>query len=95
MSGGVSELRLVGSRGRYTVRGFRIRSVLGLEETLFTIDIQRAPDGSIRRVTFVGRGWGHGVGLCQVGAYGMALRGEGYRTILHHYYRDVALRKAY
>jgi stage II sporulation protein D len=95
VSGRVAVLRLVGSRGRYTVRGFRIRSVLGLEETLFTVDLQRAPDGSISRATFTGRGWGHGVGLCQVGAYGMALRGEGYRDILHHYYTGVDLVKAY
>ena len=38
-----------------------------------------------------GRGWGHGVGLCQVGAYGMALRGHGYRDILAHYYTGTRL----
>ena len=32
--------------------------------------------------TFYGRGWGHGVGLCQNGAFGMALAGHGYREIL-------------
>ena len=43
-----------------------------------------AADESI--VSFEGSGWGHGVGLCQVGAYGMALRGAAYREILAHYY---------
>ena len=40
---------------------------------------------------FSGRGWGHGVGLCQVGAYGMALRGHDYREILAHYYQGARL----
>jgi stage II sporulation protein D len=40
---------------------------------------------------FTGRGWGHGVGMCQVGAFGMAQRGHGYRDILTHYYSGVEL----
>ena len=40
---------------------------------------------------FTGRGWGHGVGMCQVGAYGMALRGHGYQEILQHYYSGVEI----
>ena len=35
---------------------------------------------------FLGRGWGHGVGLCQNGAFGMALAGATYDAILRHYY---------
>jgi SpoIID/LytB domain protein len=37
-------------------------------------------------VTLEGRGWGHGVGLCQIGAAVMAAKGYGYQDILHHYY---------
>lgn len=44
-------------------------------------------------VTFIGHGWGHGVGLCQWGARGMALLGKTYREILHYYYRDVEIEK--
>jgi stage II sporulation protein D len=45
--------------------------------------------------TFSGRGWGHGVGLCQVGAYGMAVAGGKYQDILHKYYTGVKLDKIY
>ncbi len=38
---------------------------------------------------FLGRGWGHGVGLCQNGAYGMALAGRTYDQILRHYYTGI------
>jgi len=40
---------------------------------------------------FQGRGWGHGVGMCQAGAFGMARRHLGYREILQHYYSGVEL----
>ena len=38
-----------------------------------------------------GRGWGHGVGMSQYGAYGLAQHGRGYREILHHYYRHTRI----
>ena len=38
---------------------------------------------------FVGGGWGHGVGMCQEGARGMAESGKNYREIIKHYYNDV------
>jgi stage II sporulation protein D len=41
-----------------------------------------------------GRGWGHGVGMSQYGAYGFAKHGRGYRKILHHYYRHTRIGKA-
>ena len=47
--------------------------------------------GRLEAVVFAGKGWGHGVGLCQVGAYGMALRGADYAEILAHYYRGARL----
>lgn len=51
--------------------------------------------GAVQRFVFTGKGWGHGVGLCQVGAYGMALAGADYQDILRHYYTGVAIEKAY
>ena len=42
---------------------------------------------------FTGRGWGHGVGMCQYGARGMAMKGIGYRNILSYYYKDVRIEK--
>jgi len=50
---------------------------------------QAATGGS---VTIIGRGWGHGVGMSQRGAQGMALLGFSYREILHHYYTNVEIR---
>jgi len=92
-SGRVSAMEIVGDEGRAIVEGFRLRRALDLPETLFSMDQQRDRDGSLRRVTFRGRGWGHGVGMCQVGAFGMARRGAGYRDILFHYYTGVTLLK--
>ena len=51
------------------------------------------PSGRIRSAVFAGKGWGHGVGLCQVGAYGMAMRGSDYKEILAHYYPGTTLTK--
>ncbi|MCU0225057.1 MAG: SpoIID/LytB domain-containing protein [Acidobacteria bacterium] len=92
-SGRVTAMEIVGSDGRAIVEGFRLRRALDLPETLFSMDIQRDRDGTLRRITFRGRGWGHGVGMCQVGAFGMARRGAGYREILTHYYTGVVLVK--
>ena len=44
---------------------------------------------------FYGRGWGHGVGMCQVGAYGMALDGATFEEILTKYYKGIELKKLY
>lgn len=91
VSGRIIELRVIGSKATETVRGFSIRTLLDLREILAVIEIQRDGKGEIEAVVFTGKGWGHGVGLCQVGAYGMAVRGAGYREILAHYYRGAEL----
>jgi stage II sporulation protein D len=91
ISGRVVELEVVGSAATSVVRGFDIRRLLDLREILTVIEIQRDERGEIRAVVFAGKGWGHGVGLCQVGAYGMALRGASYREILAHYYSGAEL----
>lgn len=82
----VTRLKVVGSRGEAMLTGFKIRIALGLREDLFVMDRQYDSDGNVAMFVFSGKGWGHGVGLCQVGAYGMALRGKTYREILSHYY---------
>ena len=66
---------IVGSTGRRTVPALRLRTLLGLRDSLFSFDIERNAAGDVIGMTFFGRGWGHGVGMCQVGAYGMALDG--------------------
>ena len=86
---------IVGSSGRRTVRALRLRSLLGLRDSLFSFDIERNAQGDVLGITFFGRGWGHGVGMCQVGAYGMALDGASYEDILKKYYKGIDLKKLY
>lgn len=85
-SGRIVELRVEGTEGTAVVTGFDVRNLLDLRDTLAVIEVQRDRSGAIAAVVFSGKGWGHGVGLCQTGAYGMALRGKSYREILSHYY---------
>jgi peptidoglycan hydrolase-like amidase len=75
---------------RRLVKGFDVRKALGLPETLFEMHVRTLPDGE-RVAHFLGRGWGHGVGLCQNGAYGLARAGMTYDAILRHYYTGVDL----
>jgi len=90
-SGRIVELEIVGTSGKADLRGLAVRRALGVRENLFFIDAQRGPDGTVESWVFTGRGWGHGVGMCQVGAYGMAAAGYGYRQILSHYYFGTSL----
>jgi peptidoglycan hydrolase-like amidase len=86
---------LVGSNGRATVRALRLRTLLGLRDSLFSFDIERNAQGEVLGMSFFGRGWGHGVGMCQVGAYGMAMDGATYDQILKKYYKGIELKKLY
>jgi stage II sporulation protein D len=91
VSGRVGTLKLIGSDGRTElVEGLAVRWTLDLPDTLFTAK-RLAPSRGEPGWLFSGRGWGHGVGLCQVGAYGMAVRGHDYREILAHYYTGTRL----
>jgi stage II sporulation protein D len=94
VSGRVVEVTLHGSRGDFVLRGFRIRTAFGIKENLFTVDRVRSDTGEVEEFIFSGKGWGHGVGLCQVGSYGMALRGKKFDEILHHYYTGVDITDA-
>jgi stage II sporulation protein D len=86
---------VVGSRRSVVLNGYKVRGTLGLKDTLFSITREVNPDGSIASFTFHGRGWGHGVGLCQVGAFGMARAGHSYEEIIKTYYKGVEIHKAY
>ena len=90
-SGRVVGLAAVGTDGRTKEwSGFEIRRVLELPETLFAMHHRRDPDGE-RIVRFLGRGWGHGVGLCQNGSYGLARAGMTFDQILGHYYTGIEI----
>lgn len=91
----VIDLEVIGSAGTAHVRGGRIRSVLGLREQLFVIDRRYDSDGRVMSFIFTGRGWGHGVGMCQVGAYGLARQGLRFDEILKTYYTGIELTKMY
>ncbi len=85
----VAELEVTAEGGRkFTLRGLPIRWSLNVPDNLFVYDKTRDPDG-VDRYTFYGKGWGHGTGMCQVGAYGMAFRGWTFDRILRHYYTGV------
>jgi stage II sporulation protein D len=86
---------VLGSRGQRTVRALRLRTLLGLRDSLFSFDIVRNASGTVLGMTIYGRGWGHGVGMCQVGAYGMAMDGATYDAILKKYYNGIELKKLY
>jgi stage II sporulation protein D len=89
------DLEVVGTGGTRHVLGGRIRSALGLREQLFVIEKKYDETGRITGFAFLGRGWGHGVGMCQVGAYGLAKQGFTYDRILKAYYTGIELTKLY
>jgi stage II sporulation protein D len=91
----VTDLEVTGTEGIAHVRGGRIRSALGLREQLFVIDRKYDADGRVASFVFTGRGWGHGVGMCQVGAYGLARQGWSYEKILKAYYTGIELTRMY
>ena len=89
------DLEVVGTNGTRQVLGGRIRSALGLREQLFIIERRYDDSGRVTGFTFLGRGWGHGVGMCQVGAYGLAKQGFTYDQILKAYYTGIELTRMY
>jgi stage II sporulation protein D len=91
----VTDLEIVGTNGIAHVRGGRIRSALGLREQLFVIDREYDDNGRVSEFVFTGRGWGHGVGMCQVGAYGLARQGWSAEQILKTYYSGIELTRMY
>jgi len=95
VSGRVIEMAVTGTDGELLLKGLQVRWGLGLRENLFVVDRERDAAGNVERFVFTGKGWGHGVGLCQVGAFGMAQSGSAYDAILRHYYTGIRLDKAY
>ncbi|WP_346341625.1 SpoIID/LytB domain-containing protein [[Phormidium] sp. ETS-05] len=86
-TGRVISVRAYGSDGERLLSGEQLQSLLNLRSTLFTIN----PNGNTFAI--YGRGFGHGVGMSQWGAYNLANQGYNYQQILGHYYRNSALAK--
>ena len=90
-SGRVAALIVETESGNYTLRGNDVRFVLRnptgatLNSTFFTFDEQRS-GGEVTSLVINGRGYGHGIGMCQWGAIGRARAGQNFRTILETYY---------
>jgi stage II sporulation protein D (peptidoglycan lytic transglycosylase) len=91
-SGRVGTTTITTERGNFVVRGNDIRFVLRspggetLNSTNFSVETTTSADGALARLTIRGRGYGHGVGMCQWGAIGRARAGQDFRRILRTYY---------
>lgn len=83
--GRVITLRIIGSQGSKNLSGAKVREVLKLRSTRF--DVTQV-NGSF---SLLGWGSGHGIGLSQWGAYGLAQQGVAYSQILAHYYQNTRL----
>lgn len=90
VSGRIVRLKVVGEKMSVVVgKELEIRRVLSHSHLYSSAFIVR-PEGTERvpeRFRLIGAGWGHGVGLCQIGAAVMARQGKSYQEILGHYYR--------
>jgi stage II sporulation protein D len=90
-SGRVAALEVRTESGSYTLKGNDIRFVLRdpngaiLNSTLFSLNASSS-GGEVTSLTITGRGYGHGIGMCQWGAIGRARAGQDFRTILETYY---------
>ena len=95
--GHISKLRIVGKDKKFVVgKELEIRRMLStstLKSSAFTIEVKDVEDGIPGRFVLHGRGWGHGVGLCQIGAAVMGEQGYGYKQILKHYYTDIQIKR--
>ena len=100
-SGRLSLLKIVGTRRTMTIgKELEIRRALSeshLYSSAFVIDKEYAADNGDIPTAFhlTGAGWGHGVGLCQIGAAVMGDRGYGYDAILRHYYPGASVEAAW
>ncbi len=98
-SGRISRLKIVGSKKTVVVgKELEIRRWLSrshLFSSAFIVKVKQDSHGEPERFALLGAGWGHGVGLCQIGAAVMAARGFSAGEILGHYFHGVKIQKIY
>lgn len=98
-SGRISRLKIVGTLRSFTIgKELEIRRALSdthLLSSAFVVDKENVVEGVPRTFKIIGAGWGHGVGLCQIGAAVMGAEGYAYDKILLHYYRGAEIKKIY
>ncbi|NJO88882.1 MAG: hypothetical protein HC831_07935, partial [Chloroflexia bacterium] len=97
VSGRLIKLKIVGKKKTFIIgKELEIRKALSeshLYSSAFVIQ-KEVKDGKVKFI-LRGAGWGHGVGLCQIGAAMMSEKGYSYEQILKHYYKDVKLERKY
>ena len=98
--GRVKVLKVQGSRGALLMKGSDARRALGLKSTYFAAKPEFGPVAGTRGsrpigFQIVGQGSGHGLGMSQWGAYGLAMQGKLYQAILTHYFQGVSLKTIY
>lgn len=98
-SGRISRLKIVGTLRTVTIgKELEIRRALSeshLFSSAFVVDKTEIAGSVPSKFTITGAGWGHGVGLCQIGAAMMGEKGYSYDKILLHYYRNAEIKKVY
>jgi SpoIID/LytB domain protein len=98
-SGRLIYIELIGSKKRMKIgKELEIRKVLSkshLYSSCFYIEKTLDDRGKVEKFILKGGGWGHGVGLCQVGATVMAMKNIPYQKILNHYYKNTKLVRFY
>ena len=99
-SGRISKLLIIGTEKTFTIgKELEIRRTLSdshLLSSAFVVDkYDKDEQGVPQRFELIGAGWGHGVGLCQIGAAVMGEQGYHYDAILLHYYQGAEIKKLY
>jgi stage II sporulation protein D len=85
--GRVAEVQIRHSEGLLKISGNDFRAAMP-EKKLKSLAFESKKKGKVLHIT--GRGWGHGVGMCQYGARGLAEKGRSYKDILKYYYRNIS-----
>jgi SpoIID/LytB domain protein len=95
----IIKLKITGTKKTLTVgKELEIRKWLSkshLYSSAFVVEHLEIENGIPQKFVLAGAGWGHGVGLCQIGAAVMGEKGYSYKEILYHYFRDTNLKKLY
>ena len=98
-SGRITRLKIVGTKlTRIIGKELEIRRTLSeshLYSSAFVVERSEVVNGVPQHFRLIGAGWGHGVGLCQIGAAVMGEKGYRYDEILHHYYQTAAIQAQY
>ena len=99
LSGRLKKLKIVGTKLTLTIgKELEIRKTLSeshLYSSAFVVDKLDIQNGIPEQFILTGAGWGHGVGLCQIGAAMMGAKGYKYDEILLHYFRGASISKEY